>query len=65
MLNKESLPYLLPIHMTIDLGTGVWGQGVFFGDGDGKVPEIGGQLTWALVEEGQNVFLGDERGIDD
>jgi hypothetical protein len=35
LLNKEPLPYLLPIHMTIDMGTGVGEQGVLFGDGEG------------------------------
>ena len=57
MLNKELLLYLLPIHIIIDLGTGV-GDRVYLKGWRGK-------LTWVLVEEGQVVFIGDRGGIDD
>jgi hypothetical protein len=50
MLNKGSLPYLLPIHMTIDPGTGVGDSVYSLGMERGEVTEMRGKLTWALVE---------------
>jgi hypothetical protein len=65
MLNKEPLPYLLPIHIIIDLGNGVGGRVYSLGMERGEVTEMRGKLTWALVEDGQVVFFGDRGGIDD
>ena len=45
MLNKEPLPYLLPIHMTIDLGTGVGGRVYSLGMERGEVTEMREKLT--------------------
>jgi len=64
-LNKESSPYLLPIHMTIDLDTGVGDRVYSLGMERGEVTEMSVKLTWALVEDGQVVFFTDRGGIDD
>ena len=65
MLNKEPLPYILPIHMTIDLGTGIGDRVYSLGIERWKVTEMRGKLTCALVEDGQVVLFGDRWGIDD
>ena len=63
MLNKEPLSYLLPIHMAIDLGTGVGGRVYSLGMERGEVTEMRGKLTWALVEDRQVVFFVDTGGL--
>ena len=64
MLNKEPLPYLFPIHTIIDPGTGVVGRVYSLGMKKGEVTEMRGQLTWALMEDGQVVFFRDRWGVD-